>query len=191
MADQNQPAQQQLQVKVPDDVQKGTYSNAVSVNVNSNEVVLDFGYLLPNTPNPIIEVVSRVNMNQRTAESFIGVLSGALDDFKKKQAQMNAQQAYLTMARSEYFPTLSLDANYNYAGETTADLRANSYVGLSLNFPIFNGFSSDARVDEEKIALKNLEQQELSLRNQINLEIWNAYLSVKESIESINNTKIF
>ncbi|OGJ43069.1 hypothetical protein A2974_02215 [Candidatus Peregrinibacteria bacterium RIFCSPLOWO2_01_FULL_48_20] len=93
MADQNQPAQQQLQVKVPDDVQKGTYSNAVSVNVNSNEVVLDFGYLLPNTPNPIIEVVSRVNMNQRTAESFIGVLSGALDDFKKKQAQMNQQAA--------------------------------------------------------------------------------------------------
>lgn len=91
MADLNPQAQQQLQVKVPEDVQKGTYSNAVSVNVNSNEVVLDFGYLLPNTPNPVIEVVSRVNMNQRTAESFIGVLGGALDDFKKKQAQMNQQ----------------------------------------------------------------------------------------------------
>lgn len=93
MADTNQnqnPAQQQLQVKVPDDVQKGVYSNAVSVNVNSNEVVLDFGYLLPNTPAPVIEVVSRVNMNQRTAESFLQVLSGAMDDFKKKQA---AQQA--------------------------------------------------------------------------------------------------
>lgn len=98
MADANQnqnagqAAQQQLQVKVPDDVQKGCYSNAVSVNVNSNEVVLDFGYLLPNTPAPIIEVVSRVNMNQRTAESFLGVLQGAMDDFKKKQAQQ-AQQA--------------------------------------------------------------------------------------------------
>lgn len=90
---QGQQGQQQLQVKVPDDVQKGVYSNAVSVNVNSNEVVLDFGYLLPNTPNPIIEVVSRVNMNQKTAESFLSVLSGAMDDFKKKQAQMNAQQA--------------------------------------------------------------------------------------------------
>jgi len=106
-------------------------------------------------------------------------------------SQMNVQQAYLTIARSDYFPTLSLDANYDYAGETTADLRANSFVGLSLNFPIFNGFSSEAKVDEEKIALKNLEQQELSLRNQISLEIWNAYLSVKESIESINNTKVF
>lgn len=107
------------------------------------------------------------------------------------KSQMNAQQSYLTIARSEYFPTLSLDANYNYAGESSADLRANSFVGLSLNFPIFNGFSSEAKVDEEKIALKNLEQQEISLRNQISLEVWNAYLSVKESIELINNTKIF
>ena len=83
-------AQQQLQVKVPDEVQKGVYSNAVSVNVNTNEVVLDFGYLLPNTPAPIIEVVSRINMNQRTAESFLNVLAGAMEDFKKKQAQQQA-----------------------------------------------------------------------------------------------------
>lgn len=94
MADLNpqaQGAQPPLQVKVPDDVQKGVYSNAVSVNVNSNEVVLDFGYLLPNTPAPVIEVVSRVNMNERTAQSFLSVLSGALDDFKKKQAQQQSQ----------------------------------------------------------------------------------------------------
>lgn len=107
------------------------------------------------------------------------------------KSQMNAQQSYLTIARSEYFPTISLDANYNYAGETTADLRANSFVGLSLNFPIFNGFSSEARVDEEKVLVKNLEQQEISLHNQISLEVWNAYLDVKESIELIDNTKIF
>lgn len=85
--------QQDLQVKVPDDVQKGVYSNAVSVNVNSNEVVVDFGYLLPNTPKPIIEVVSRVNMNQRTAESFLQVLAGAMDDFKKRQEALAQQQA--------------------------------------------------------------------------------------------------
>ncbi|QQR54939.1 DUF3467 domain-containing protein [Candidatus Peregrinibacteria bacterium] len=86
-----QGGQPPLQVKVPDEVQKGVYSNAVSVNVNSNEVVLDFGYLLPNTPAPVIEVVSRVNMNQRTAESFLSVLAGAIEDFKKKQAQQQAQ----------------------------------------------------------------------------------------------------
>lgn len=82
-----QPQQAPLQVKVPEGVQSGVYSNAVSVNVNSNEVVVDFGYLLPNTGHPIIEVVSRVNMNARTAESFMNVLNGAMEDFKKKQAE--------------------------------------------------------------------------------------------------------
>lgn len=81
---QGPAAQPQLQVKVPDTMQAGVYSNAVSVNVNSNEVVVDFGYLLPNTPAPVIQVVSRVNMNHKTAESFLKVLGGAVDDFKKK-----------------------------------------------------------------------------------------------------------
>jgi|GEM_PF-512891 len=82
-----------LKVNVPDEVRGGTYSNAVSVNVNSNEVVVDFGYLLPNTQDPEIEVVSRVNMNQKTAESFLNVLGGALEDFKRKQAAAPAPGA--------------------------------------------------------------------------------------------------
>jgi hypothetical protein len=88
--DTNAGAQAPLQVKVPDDLQKGVYANAVSVNVNNNEIVCDFGYLLPNTPDPIIEVVSRVNMNHRTAESFLNVLKGAMEDFEKKKAESAA-----------------------------------------------------------------------------------------------------
>lgn len=92
-AAQAQQAQNQaLQVKVPDDIQKGVYSNAVSVNVNSNEIVLDFGYLVPNTQTPVIEVVSRINMNHKTTESFIKVLEGAMKDFEAKQNAANAQQ---------------------------------------------------------------------------------------------------
>jgi hypothetical protein len=88
-----QGGQGPLKVNLPDAVKPGTYSNAVSVNVNSNEVVVDFGYLLPNTQDPEIEVVSRVNMNHKTAESFINVLSGAMEDFKKKQAAADAAAA--------------------------------------------------------------------------------------------------
>jgi hypothetical protein len=68
-----------LQVNVPDELQKGTYSNAVSVNVNTNEVV------------------SRVNMNHKTAESFLNVLSGAMQDFQQKQAAQQQQQAAAPM----------------------------------------------------------------------------------------------
>lgn len=107
------------------------------------------------------------------------------------KSMTNAQKSNLNIARSEYLPTLTFDANYNYFGEETSDLRASTYLGLSLNLPLFNGFSSDAKVDMEKIALRNLEQQDVSLRNEISLELWKAYLAVKESIERINNNKIF
>ena len=82
-----------LKVNISDAVKPGAYSNAVSVNVNSNEVVVDFGYLLPNTQDPEIEVVSRVNMNHKTAESFLNVLGGAMQDFQAKQAAANAAPA--------------------------------------------------------------------------------------------------
>lgn len=89
MADENnaQGNKQQIQIQVPEAVQIGVYSNAVSVNVNTNEVILDFGYIMPNTSPSTIKVVSRVNMNHRTAESFMRVLQNALLDFRNKQKE--------------------------------------------------------------------------------------------------------
>lgn len=71
--------------------QTGTYANAVSVHVNPNEVVLDFGYSEPNANPPKILVTSRVNLNHRTAESFLSVLQNALLDFRNKQAAAQQQ----------------------------------------------------------------------------------------------------
>jgi len=52
-----------------------------------NEVVFDMGYLLPNSNPPTIRVVSRVNMNHRTAESFMKILQDAMLDFRNKQKE--------------------------------------------------------------------------------------------------------
>ena len=35
--------------KLPENVEAGVYANAVSVNVNKNEFILDFAYNIPNT----------------------------------------------------------------------------------------------------------------------------------------------
>ena len=74
-----------IQIQIPNDRQAGVYSNAVSVNVNPNEVVLDMGYIVPNVKPTTIKVVSRVNMNHRTAESFMKVLQDAMLDWRNKQ----------------------------------------------------------------------------------------------------------
>ncbi len=71
-------------VKLPEGKEEGVYANAVSVHFNANECVLDMAYVIPNSSEPLLKVVSRVNMSHKTAESFLKVLSNAILDWKNK-----------------------------------------------------------------------------------------------------------
>lgn len=77
--------QPQVQVKVEPAQEQGVYANAVSVHVNQNEVILDFGYIMPNVKPMTIKVASRVNITHQTAESFMNVLSNAMLDWRNRQ----------------------------------------------------------------------------------------------------------
>ena len=84
---QNDPKKQSIQVKLDPASENGTYSNAVSVHVNQNEVILDFGYILPNIKPTTIKIVNRVNVSHQTAESFMKVLSNAMLDWRNRQKE--------------------------------------------------------------------------------------------------------
>lgn len=77
-------SQKQYKIKLTEEVENGTYANAVSVHINNNECVIDFAYNLPNAPEPTIKVVSRINLSHKTTESFLNVLSNAILDWKNK-----------------------------------------------------------------------------------------------------------
>ena len=85
MAEEDQ--KRKLQIKFDNDQEAGTYSNAVSVHLNKNEMVVDFGYILPNIKPTTIKVVSRVNLSHTTAENFLKILSNAILDWKNKQKE--------------------------------------------------------------------------------------------------------
>lgn len=91
MADANKSeagAQQpQVQLKVSEDQQAGVFSNAVSVSMTRDGVVIDFGYILPNVNPTTIKVVSRVNLSHNTTESFLKVLQNAVLDWRNKQRE--------------------------------------------------------------------------------------------------------
>jgi len=85
--DKGAAPQQSVQLKVTEEQQAGVYANAVSVNLNQNEVIIDFGYIVPNMKPTTIKVVSRINMTHRTAESFLKVLQNAVLDWRNKQKE--------------------------------------------------------------------------------------------------------
>lgn len=112
-------------------------------------------------------------------------------ELKKFNEQLNVQKSSIQIAKSDFFPTLSADASYNYGGTEISSLQENWFYGLTLSFPLFTGFSTKARVTEEEIALKGLEKQAESLSQQVSLDVWNAYLNIKETDERIINAKTF
>lgn len=85
MNDEKDSNKKKYKVKIPQDLETGVYANAASVHFNNNECILDMAYTVPNSEEPTIKVVSRINMSHRTAESFLNVLSNALLDWKNKQ----------------------------------------------------------------------------------------------------------
>ncbi len=83
-------AKKSFKVKISEEIESGVYANAVSVNFNNNECIVDMAYNVPNNQDPTLKIVSRINMSHRTAESLLKVLSNALLDWKNKNEKSNS-----------------------------------------------------------------------------------------------------
>ncbi len=88
MADQ---AQQQVRVNVADALKTGVYSNIVSLSLRPDEVTFDFGYILPGSNPPSVEVTARINMNMVQAKQFLASFQGAVLDMEKKLKETPVQ----------------------------------------------------------------------------------------------------
>src|SRR6267143_2113554 len=70
------------------------------------------------------------------------------------QALANASAAAVRASETQYLPTISLCAGYNWSndGRLTGSLRSGWIVALSTSFPLFNGFVREATVTQAKVA---------------------------------------
>jgi outer membrane protein len=106
------------------------------------------------------------------------------------KAQQRAQQAAIQLARATYYPILSGNATYQYRS-TGFDQTFywDTFLGASLNFPIFSGFSTPAQIAQTQATLRNLQAQEESLKLNIRLESEQAYLGQQLATEQIRVTE--
>jgi len=129
--------------------------------------------------------------NQSKFQTLVEEAYKKRPELKKLRDQLQAQRSFIRMAKADYYPGVSLDANYNFNGAKVSQLYRSNYIGLSISLPLFSGFSRPARVAQEKLGLLALERQTAALRQQISLEVWNAFLALEEVKERIVNTQVF
>lgn len=142
--------------------------------------------------NNQIEIVDDLSdLDENIVQSYDLLFNEAINsrtEVKRFKSLLNAQQNYIQLAKGGYYPSLSANANYNFAGEEISGMQQNWWLGMTLTIPVFKGFSTKARVAGEELSLKGLEKDFEALKQQIGQEVWNAFLAVKESFERIETT---
>ena len=73
---------------------------------------------------------------------------------RNAQALASADAAAVRAAETQYLPTISLGAGYNWSndGRVTGAPRSGWIVAFSTSFPLFNGFVREASVTQAKVA---------------------------------------
>ena len=68
------------------------------------------------------------------------------------EAQTRSAEANLSVARAQYFPTVSASYSNNWSGRQVAALNGSWSLRLSASWPIFNGFTREANAVRNSVA---------------------------------------
>lgn len=118
-------------------------------------------------------------------------------DYKVLQKQKELLELEREARKAEYYPSLSLDANYTY--NTQSD-KLNLYSSSALNYdmsaislrvtlPIFDGFAKRSRVKQSDISLRKIDRDMSHTKNSLQMANENAKDQVNSTLKTISNQK--
>jgi outer membrane protein len=101
----------------------------------------------------------------------------------------NIIEAQITQAKSSYLPSVSLSSSYGIGGNEFLEQRGNWSVGVGLSIPIFDGFSTKAKVTDATLSLKDHELKMQDLTQGIEEEVEQAWVNWKLARKNVEVSK--
>jgi TolC family type I secretion outer membrane protein len=149
-------------------------------------VILNNAMGTPDAPAYTIEDTLSFRKNPITFEEAKQKAYANRPDLKSAWSRREAAEESISLARKEYFPTLSGNANYTRVSETYPPEQSGWSAGVTLTFPLFSGFLTNHQVREAKENLNILKANEEALRQDILLDVQQAYLNLQEAEERVS-----
>ncbi|MEE8044695.1 MAG: TolC family protein [Thermodesulfobacteriota bacterium] len=119
-------------------------------------------------------------------ESIIQALSSR-PELKSLEAQKVAMRASLKASKKEFYPEIFGRTAYRFEGKGAQT--PGFIAGVGVKFPIFEGFSRFAKVEDSKANLRRTNAELRSTKAGIISQIKQLYLDIQFSKENINVTK--
>ena len=96
-------------------------------------------------------------------------------DIIAQKVNSEVLKAQITQAKSGYYPKVSLSSSYGLGGRDFSKQTGDWSAGVSLSLPIFQGFSTQAKVKQATLSLSEQQARLQELEQQIEKEIEQAY----------------
>lgn len=143
-----------------------------------------------------------VNVSYETLEAFViknsnieSLVLNALKnryDYKSSLQNLIIYESNIEIARNSLiFPTLSGFGSYSFSGRKIQNIDDSRVftVGLTLSYPIFQGFSIENQRQQALVSYKSANEDVKQLKDQISLEIKKAMLDLKSLLKQIEITE--
>jgi outer membrane protein len=111
------------------------------------------------------------------------------NDLKASQDRIRQQERTVTETQAQYFPKFYAQAGYAYQNNDSLVHNTQWFAIFGLSWNIFSGLDTKAAVSQAKIKVEQLQEQHKDLNEQVRLDVQNAYLKVKETVDRIRTTE--
>jgi outer membrane protein TolC len=116
-------------------------------------------------------------------------------EYALQETDKKVNELLLQNKKAAYLPTLNFNGNYaaSYQDNSFGNLYKNSfpssYIGLSLNVPIFSSGQRSNQVKQAKISLMQSQNNLVDLKNSLNLSAKTATVAYVNGLQTLNNQK--
>jgi outer membrane protein len=110
-------------------------------------------------------------------------------DLKASEDRIRQQEKTVVETRAQYFPRFSVQGGHTYQVNNSLLHDNQWFLIFGMNWNIFSGLDTRAAVSQAKLKVEQLQEQRKDLNEQIRLDVQNAYLKVKETVDRIRTTE--
>lgn len=109
-------------------------------------------------------------------------------DLAAAEAQVNAARANAEAAKAAGMPTIALSSSFTHGDSSISDPANNAALGVSVNFPLFTGYSNTYRIRAAREQIETRLAQRERIGQQIALDVWKAYQSVVTGTQAVKSS---
>lgn len=145
-----------------------------------------------------VEMPIEVETRPEEMKSPEGIDIGkALDQAVRARSEIKAALQRVGKARSEvdgaksaFGPRVKADAGYGRRDEDFFPHDKDWLVGITIDLPLFTGFSRTHRLGRTKAELKKEEAQVTQVIQEVRQEVWSAHSKLKETYETVQASEV-